>query len=107
MQDPFTSTNDPLFFLHHAGIDHLWAVWQEVDLKTRLQDITETPNTANITRPGFPGFKPPPPLNPETAIVIGFAAPNRPVKDVLDTQNRDGKGFLCYKYDRGAEAYLS
>jgi tyrosinase len=104
MQDAFTSTNDPLFFLHHAGIDHLWATWQELDVKNRLNDIFEP--VFNSSRPLFPGFKPPPPLSPETPVVVGFAAPNRPVKDFLDTMNRDGQGFLCYKYDRGTDIIL-
>jgi tyrosinase len=104
MQDAFTSTNDPLFFLHHAGIDHLWATWQEGDIKTRLSDIAEARNASS--RPTYPGFKPPPPLNLFSPIVIGFAAPDKMVEDVLDTLNRDGKGFLCYKYDRGVGVSL-
>ncbi|KAJ2996118.1 hypothetical protein HDV02_000171 [Globomyces sp. JEL0801] len=28
MYDPDTSPNDPIFFMHHANIDRLWAVWQ-------------------------------------------------------------------------------
>ncbi|MFI5418462.1 MAG: tyrosinase family protein [Candidatus Lutacidiplasmatales archaeon] len=27
--DYMTSPNDPVFFLHHANVDRLWAVWQE------------------------------------------------------------------------------
>ena len=25
-----TSPNDPIFFLHHANIDRIWAAWQSV-----------------------------------------------------------------------------
>ncbi|KAJ8322961.1 hypothetical protein QVD99_007360 [Batrachochytrium dendrobatidis] len=28
MDDPITSANDPVFFLHHANIDRLWWIWQ-------------------------------------------------------------------------------
>jgi len=46
------------------------------------------------------------PIQLSTTIWLGFAAPDRPVKDVMDTQNRDGSGFLCYKYDKYAEGYM-
>ena len=29
MGTPPTSPNDPIFFLHHAGVDLIWALWQE------------------------------------------------------------------------------
>ena len=29
MGRPATSPNDPMFFLHHCMIDHIWALWQE------------------------------------------------------------------------------
>jgi len=101
MGDLFTSTNDPLFFLHHAGLDRLWAMWQEFDTKKRLFDISSPDG------PTGPPFMPQPsPLKLDTPIWMGFAAPDRPLRDVMDTMNRDGKGFLCYKYDKGAEMYL-
>ena len=28
MGHPFTSPNDPIFFLHHCNVDRLWAMWQ-------------------------------------------------------------------------------
>jgi tyrosinase len=100
MGDLFTSTNDPLFFLHHAGLDRLWAMWQELDTKTRLYDISSPQGSTG------PPFGPPsPPLKLETPMWMGFGAPDRPVKDVMDTMNRDGKGFLCYKYEKGAAMY--
>lgn len=34
---PASSPNEPLFFLHHAQIDRLWALWQDEDIK-RLSD---------------------------------------------------------------------
>ena len=100
MGDLYTSTNDPLFFLHHAGLDRLWAMWQEVDTKTRLYDVSDAEG------PTGPPFGPPrKPLNLDTPMWMGFVAPDRPVRDVMDTMNRNGKGFLCYKYDKGAEMY--
>ena len=29
MGHPFTSPNDPFFFLHHCNVDRLWAAWQQ------------------------------------------------------------------------------
>ncbi|KAJ2932727.1 hypothetical protein H1R20_g4366, partial [Candolleomyces eurysporus] len=35
----YTSPNDPIFFLHHAGLDRIWWKWQNADLKNRLYQI--------------------------------------------------------------------
>ena len=97
MRDLFTSTNDPLFFLHHAGLDRLWAMWQEMDIGSRLYNVSGD----NRVFFGLTGAT----LTLDSPIWMGFAAPDRPVRDVMDTMNRDGKGFLCYKYEHGAEIY--
>jgi tyrosinase len=97
MGDPLTSTNDPLFFMHHSGLDRIWAIWQDMDSKNRLWDVSgDASGFPLLARSG---------LTLDTPIWIGAAGPDRPVRDVMDTINRDGKGFLCYKYDRGAEVY--
>lgn len=31
---------DPLFYLHHANLDRVWAIWQEIDLERRLIDVS-------------------------------------------------------------------
>lgn len=31
-----SSPNDPLFFLHHANIDRIWAQWQDADPENRM-----------------------------------------------------------------------
>ncbi|KAL7619928.1 hypothetical protein AAE478_010475 [Parahypoxylon ruwenzoriense] len=33
--DPFSTPNDPVFYLLHAQIDRLWAIWQGQDLERR------------------------------------------------------------------------
>jgi tyrosinase len=33
-----TSPNDPVFFLHHANVDRLWALWEERHGNTYLAD---------------------------------------------------------------------
>ncbi|KAJ9476239.1 Tyrosinase_Cu-bd domain-containing protein [Pseudozyma hubeiensis] len=35
---PSQSPNDPLFFLHHAQVDRLWALWQDQNPSKRLTD---------------------------------------------------------------------
>jgi tyrosinase len=102
MQDLFTSTNDPLFFLHHAGLDRVWAIWQELS-PSHLYDLS-APSNASATPPFRLGG---PDISFNTPIWMGFAAPTRSVRDVIDTQNRDGKGFLCYKYEKDASEYLT
>ncbi|KAK7916831.1 Di-copper centre-containing protein [Apiospora marii] len=37
--DPFSPTNDPVFYLLHAQIDRLWAIWQGQDLEGRTYAI--------------------------------------------------------------------
>jgi len=45
---PSTSPNDPVFFLHHANVDRLWAMWQQ-----RNPGVAHYLPTANL--PGQPG----------------------------------------------------
>jgi tyrosinase len=33
--DFFASPQDPAFYLHHAMLDHVWAIWQAADPQTR------------------------------------------------------------------------
>ncbi|KAI3392966.1 hypothetical protein diail_4914, partial [Diaporthe ilicicola] len=40
MLDISVSPGDPLFFLHHANLDRLWWEWQQVNLTSRLTDMT-------------------------------------------------------------------
>jgi tyrosinase len=35
-----TSPGDPIFFLHHAYLDHAWWQWQQANLSSRLTDIS-------------------------------------------------------------------
>jgi hypothetical protein len=49
--EPGTSTNDPVFFLHHCNIDRLWAVWEQKHpgVAAYLPD-NSTPAAAGLTR---------------------------------------------------------
>lgn len=37
--NPISSPGDPIFFLHHAWLDKLWADWQAEDPSSRHKDI--------------------------------------------------------------------
>jgi tyrosinase len=96
MRDTFTSINDPIFFVHHAGLDRIWALWQERDISRRLHD------------PGPPDhLREPSPLTMDSMLWMGIFGPDRKASDVFDTLNRDGTGVLCYKYEGlPVETYL-
>jgi tyrosinase len=74
------SPNDPVFFLHHANIDRIWATWQDAS-----QDHSYLPVNEQPSRPGVS-------LN---ATMPLFPSPVRPA-DVLDYR------ALGYQYDAPA-----
>ena len=99
MANLFTSTNDPLFWIHHGGIDNFWWRWQGRN-KTRLKDVHRS--VIDFHKEG----EPVPPgrvfwvTKLETPLrMVGKFAPVIPIKAVMDTLNEDGQGFLCYNYD--------
>ncbi|KJA26867.1 hypothetical protein HYPSUDRAFT_132147 [Hypholoma sublateritium FD-334 SS-4] len=88
--DVYSSPNDPLFYLHHANLDRIWAEWQSANA-SRLTDISgpvtqfgypfgNATNTQNVTLV-FP-------------LSLGVIAPNVTVGDVMNTQGNT----LCYTY---------
>jgi tyrosinase len=79
MSNLYSSTNHPLFWMHHAGLDRLWAQWQGEN-KARLQDVAVSQITA------------------KSVLWMGQFPPSLAIGRTLDTQNRDGTGSLCYKY---------
>lgn len=46
--DLFTSPTDPVFFLHHAQVDHMWSKWQSQDPATRQFALNGTKTLANV-----------------------------------------------------------
>jgi tyrosinase len=49
MDGSSASPNDPIFFLHHAQVDRLWAAWQEANLAGGDEE-----RAADYGNPGFP-----------------------------------------------------
>jgi len=99
MANLYTSTFDPLFWVHHGGIDHFWTQWQGRN-KTRLADVRRT--IIEFSKIGRPvpsdrqdGITT---LDSQIFHTEGFA-PIIKISQVMDTLNEDGKGILCYKYD--------
>ncbi|KAH7233146.1 hypothetical protein BKA59DRAFT_534979 [Fusarium tricinctum] len=78
---PSTSPNEPLFFLHHANVDRVWAKWQGRN-NTRLADYSGkqlSGEAASIT---------------DEMPVLRLADKQPVVKDYMDIQ----AGPLCYTY---------
>jgi len=96
MVDVFNSANDPLFFMHHMGMDRLWSLWQDQDPK-RITDVGKPTGFFDLA-----------PLKLDSMLWMGFAAPDRHVSEVMDPLNRDGSGVLCYKYEGSSfKSYFS
>jgi tyrosinase len=88
MGDPFNSVNDPLFWLHHTGMDRMWALWQEQDPGARALDVGTASSIFDLA-----------PLRNDSPVWMGAMAPDVPALQVMDPLNRDGRGILCYKYE--------
>ena len=45
--DVFTSPVDPVFWLHHAQVDRVWAIWQGQNLRGRVNEVWGTVTAGN------------------------------------------------------------
>lgn len=88
MIDTFASPGDPIFFLHHAQIDRIWALWQKKDPASRQYAITGTGTFFN--------YPPSPDVKITDKIDLGKLSPGGPgpIKDFMDTKG----GPFCYEY---------
>lgn len=87
MQDFHSSPNDPVFFLHHAMIDRVWAIWQALDAESR-QDAIYGTSTLNDSPPS-------PKMELTDSIAFGYAGQNEIFGDLMDTLG----GKFCYRYE--------
>jgi len=88
MLNVWSSSNDPLFYMHHANLDRIWWLWQRSS-ESNLYDIGG-PIWSNGTGT----------VNLDTAIEMGrYTAPAVPARALMDIRNRDGRGILCYRYE--------
>ncbi|KAJ0164478.1 Tyrosinase [Colletotrichum tanaceti] len=80
---PTTAPNEPLFFLHHANVDRIWAKWQGRN-NTRLNDYSGFQDT---------GRKIPAAIT-DVMVTMELLNTTITVKDYMDTQ----AGPMCYTY---------
>ncbi|KAL2834804.1 hypothetical protein BJY01DRAFT_252834 [Aspergillus pseudoustus] len=106
MYDTVGSPGEPIFFLHHNYIDHLWWQWQKQDLPARLYDRNgqnvPTPEKLELAHWDFPSDAI---LNYDgdpanvttlhhTLWMVGLI-PNATVADVMDL----GGPLICLEYN--------
>ncbi|KAJ4987077.1 monooxygenase [Stagonosporopsis vannaccii] len=84
--NPTTSPNEPLFFLHHPQIDHLWWTWQQQDPAKRSAEYSGS-------HLPWGGTEFVPASANDTLNMLGLAD-DVLVKDVLSTTGP----LLCYRY---------
>jgi tyrosinase len=87
LEDFHSSPNDPIFFLHHAMIDQIWTVWQNIDIWGRQNIISGTSTLANDP--------PSDPMQLSDKIPFGFVADDQTFGDLMDTF----AGPYCYRYE--------
>jgi tyrosinase len=107
-----TAAKDPLFFMLHANVDRLWALWQWLKRRTdpndvnvyqgqdrdgrRLDDSTWPWN--GVTTSPRPDFAPGGPLKPSPTTAAPGAAPT--IRGVIDYQgNSSAAARIGYGYD--------
>ncbi|KAL2193336.1 hypothetical protein P885DRAFT_45786 [Corynascus similis CBS 632.67] len=85
--DVYASPADPVFWLHHAQVDRVWAIWQGQDVSRRTYQVWGTRTSGND----------PPSDNVtlETAMDFGVLGEMRTVGDVSSTVD----GEYCYLYE--------
>ncbi|KAK0631492.1 hypothetical protein B0T14DRAFT_532223 [Immersiella caudata] len=102
MVNPVSSPGDPVFFLHHAWLDWLWAKWQAKDPIARFADVGGNNRGGDWLKcKANPSFSEPlvvgDPGNTTTLshlLYLYGVIENRTIAEVMDT-----KGALCYVYD--------
>ncbi|CZR69147.1 uncharacterized protein PAC_19047 [Phialocephala subalpina] len=84
MGNVFSSPGDPLFYLHHANLDRVWAIWQDMDLEARLTDIS---GYTSVWEPF---------INVTLDYQLNYSTlgPLTPIRDVMYTRGTT----LCYEY---------
>ena len=84
---PSSSPQEPLFFLHHAQIDRLWALWQEQDRANRITDYAGNYYGADSLNGPFEA------KIDDMMPSFGGLISDATVRDVMDTK----AGDLCYE----------
>jgi len=80
------SPGDPVFFLHHAGIDRTWWTWQNMDPEKRTYEI-------GLTRTMF-NFPPSKNGTVEDMMDLGVNGKEIRIREAMSSVN----GPFCYVY---------
>ncbi|CAK4032147.1 Di-copper centre-containing [Lecanosticta acicola] len=88
MMDFHSSPADPVFFLHHAMIDRVWTIWQNLDIYRRQNTLMGTA-TLGCDVPDCPA------MTLEDSLPFGFVTDDPVFGDLMDTFS----GPFCYRYD--------
>ncbi|KAF1960960.1 Di-copper centre-containing protein, partial [Byssothecium circinans] len=91
--DPFSTTNDPAFYLLHAQIDRFWAIWQGQDLENRKYAIDGNRTFLGIPLESEPDVKP---TLAEITDVMDLGLGSKP--QVKDTMSATDNG-MCFMYE--------
>ncbi|RYP04060.1 hypothetical protein DL764_004690 [Monosporascus ibericus] len=86
MTDFFASPQDPVFFLHHAQLDRVWALWQAADESRRY--------TYNGTNTVFNPVDGTPQVTNETVMSFSVIGEDVTLEEVADPM----RGRYCYTY---------
>ncbi|KDQ14947.1 hypothetical protein BOTBODRAFT_174454 [Botryobasidium botryosum FD-172 SS1] len=90
------SPNDPIFFLHHANVDRVWAAWQRQNKANFWAFHGGSVASPNIFDPNDPdGNGVAPWLNISSPFPTDGILANARIADIMDTMG----GVLCYTYD--------
>jgi tyrosinase len=86
MSDVAASPSDPIFWMHHAFVDHGYRIWQKAD-GSRTTTIDGTDHQGN-------------PLTLNTMMSVGGIRPDVPIGDVINTLGGVSIGGVpfCYRY---------
>jgi tyrosinase len=98
--DLFTSPGDPAFWVHHAQMDRLWAIWQALGVASTNNSSGSSSERYTDLGKGEYAHRtwqnnPPSPFAELSDVIdMGYAAPSTTIVDVMSTTG----GEMCYFY---------
>ena len=119
MREPWSTVNDPIFYLHHTNLDRIWSIWRKsrrtsghssygIHVLTLFTEDLKPQNFWAMDGPRTPdglGIQTTGPTSLDDILDLpSFIAPSVPIKSVMDTKNKNGEGILCYKYEKETKA---
>ncbi|KAI8960961.1 hypothetical protein F5Y11DRAFT_245504 [Daldinia sp. FL1419] len=93
MANTWSSTVDPIFWVHHCAIDRLWDIWQRKDWEARKSDIGG-PDTQWAYPYNYFGDKPYKNITLDFAMNLGEVGGMVNIRDVMDVQDSPS----CFTY---------